>query len=365
MTELGVPPGRMAESTRDDRTAPWRARRGSSRRWPSWLSNSTSWSSVVGRAATRPRCTAPPPGLNIAMVEERRVGGTCLHRGCIPAKELLQTAEVLRTVQRAPEFGVDAGEPTLDLAPVAGAQAGGRRPADQGPRVAAQGPQGHRVRLGAARSPTPPRARSASPTAPRCRATTLVIATGSEPRSLPGLDFDGTRVLSSDHVLELDRGAGAGRDHRRRRDRLRVRVVARRHRQRGHAARGAAAHPRRPTDVDAGNVVARSFKKRGIKVQTGARVTGIEGARELTVTWETDAGEQSAVVDKVVVSVGRRAAAARASGSKAPASRSTSAASSSSTASMRTNVDGRVRGRRRRRHAAARARRLRRGDRRS
>ena len=40
-------------------------------------------------------------GLNIAMVEEERVGGTCLHRGCIPAKELLQTAEVLRTVRDA------------------------------------------------------------------------------------------------------------------------------------------------------------------------------------------------------------------------------------------------------------------------
>src|SRR5918992_4948236 len=54
-------------------------------------------------------------GLRIALVEEQRVGGTCLHRGCIPAKELLQTAEVLRTVAGAKEFGVDAGQPTLDL----------------------------------------------------------------------------------------------------------------------------------------------------------------------------------------------------------------------------------------------------------
>src|SRR5215471_20506446 len=54
-------------------------------------------------------------GLDVALIEEGRVGGTCLHRGCIPAKELLQTAEVLRTVQRAPDFGVDAGMPTLDL----------------------------------------------------------------------------------------------------------------------------------------------------------------------------------------------------------------------------------------------------------
>jgi dihydrolipoamide dehydrogenase len=60
-----------------------------------------------------------------------------------------------------------------------------------------------------------------------------------------------------------------------------------------------------PTDKDAGNVVTRSFKKRGINVQTSARVTGIEGSRELTITWETDAGEQSVVVDKIIVSVGR------------------------------------------------------------
>ena len=72
-----------------------------------------------------------------------------------------------------------------------------------------------------------------------------------------------------------------------------------------------------PTDKDAGNVVARSFKKRGISVNTSARVTGIEGATELTVTWETDAGEQSVVVDKIIVSVGRRRAAV-ASGSRRP-----------------------------------------------
>src|SRR3954465_4166119 len=54
-------------------------------------------------------------GLNIAMIEEERIGGACLHRGCVPAKELLQTAEVLRTVRGAKEFGVDAGQPTLDL----------------------------------------------------------------------------------------------------------------------------------------------------------------------------------------------------------------------------------------------------------
>ena len=55
-------------------------------------------------------------GMSIAMVEEERVGGTCLHRGCIPAKELLQTAEVLRTVREAATFGVLTSDPTLQLA---------------------------------------------------------------------------------------------------------------------------------------------------------------------------------------------------------------------------------------------------------
>ena len=51
-------------------------------------------------------------GLNIAMVERDKVGGTCLHRGCIPAKELLETASVFRTVGHAADFGVKASEPS-------------------------------------------------------------------------------------------------------------------------------------------------------------------------------------------------------------------------------------------------------------
>ena len=50
-------------------------------------------------------------GLNIAMVEKDKVGGTCLHRGCIPAKELLETGHVFRTVSGAKEFGVETGDP--------------------------------------------------------------------------------------------------------------------------------------------------------------------------------------------------------------------------------------------------------------
>ena len=53
-------------------------------------------------------------GLDIGIVENNVLGGTCLNVGCIPAKELLETAHVFRTVGHAGDFGVLAGEPTID-----------------------------------------------------------------------------------------------------------------------------------------------------------------------------------------------------------------------------------------------------------
>jgi dihydrolipoamide dehydrogenase len=53
-------------------------------------------------------------GLDIALVENRKVGGTCLHVGCIPAKELLETAATFRHVANAKEFGILADQPGID-----------------------------------------------------------------------------------------------------------------------------------------------------------------------------------------------------------------------------------------------------------
>src|ERR1700733_14983937 len=55
-------------------------------------------------------------GLSVSVVEREKVGGTCLHQGCVPAKEFLETASVVRTVAGAKEFGVQAGQPTVDFA---------------------------------------------------------------------------------------------------------------------------------------------------------------------------------------------------------------------------------------------------------
>ena len=181
MTGLGAPPGRMAGSaslTNGSRSCAGREARGGGRsgrairhrgprRWPGRLCH---------RAVRRRRRP------DIALVEEDRVGGTCLHRGCIPAKELLQTAEVLRTIQRASDFGIDAGgSPSLDLGRAAGPQAGGRRPAHQGPRDAAEGAQGHRRARAWRGRRRAAGTRARSPTAPRSQGANLVIATGSVP----------------------------------------------------------------------------------------------------------------------------------------------------------------------------------------
>ena len=140
------------------------------------------------------------------MVEEARVGGTCLHCGCIPAKELLQTAEVLRTVQGAAEFGVDAGQPTLDLADDA-------RPASsrsstgstsgletllKGRKVTVVPGTGTIARRRGA--PHPRLRRHRAPRSTRDPRDRVVAARAR----VPGFEFDGTRVLSSDHVLVLD-----------------------------------------------------------------------------------------------------------------------------------------------------------------
>ncbi len=243
-------------------------------------------------------------GLNVALVEESKVGGTCLHRGCIPAKELLQTAEVLRTVASAKEFGVDAGTPSLDLGvsqrrkqTVIDRLTKGLESLLAGRKVTVVPGTGSVVDGGARR------VRVSDGT--ELEGTALILATGSSPRPLPGLDFDGIRVLSSDDVLKLAEVPA------------RVAIVgggaigcefASFLRDVGSEVTILEALPQLLNGVDreAADAVVRAFKKRGIVAHTGVALSSVEGDTELVVGYSDSAGAaQTLMVDKVIVSVGR------------------------------------------------------------
>ena len=242
-------------------------------------------------------------GLQIALVEERRVGGTCLHQGCVPAKELLQTAEVLRTVAGAKEFGIDAGQPTLDLRT---SQTRKQQVVDRLTRGLESLLKGRKVTIvsgtGSIVDASAHHLRVSDGT--ELSGDALILAPGSQVRSLPGLDYDGSRILSSDHVLALDEVPG------------RVAII-------GAGAIGCEfaslladlgttvtlleALPRvlPVADAEISDGLARAFSNRGIDIHTGVRVTSIEGTRELGVGYESSEGSQTVIADKVIVSVGR------------------------------------------------------------
>ena len=143
-------------------------------------------------------------GLSVALVEKDKIGGTCLHRGCIPTKAMLHAAEVADSVRNGSQFGVHAAIDKVDLAGVvsyadsvvgriyrgvSGLISARQITVLQG---AGQLTQSHRRPIVTVGEQT-------------YQANNLVLATGSYPRSLPGLEIDGTKILTSEQALRLDR----------------------------------------------------------------------------------------------------------------------------------------------------------------
>ncbi len=243
-------------------------------------------------------------GLDIGLVEYRRIGGTCLHVGCIPAKELLETASVHRTVSGASRFGIEVGEPRLDWSvtmarkqKVVDQLVGGLRTLLKGREVTVYDGVG---RLGPERTVSVSGGGSGEVT---LGAPAVILAAGSVPRTLPGFDIDGRLVMTSDEFLSIESlprraavvGGGAiGCEFASLMADLGVEVTI------------LEALPQILTgcDPDAVKVVQRSFKKRRITVRTGVRVEGHEPDGD-TTTVRFGEGE-SVEVDLVVMAIGRR-----------------------------------------------------------
>ena len=234
------------------------------------------------------------------MVEKEKVGGTCLHRGCIPAKEFLETATVFRTVAGAKEFGIQASQPAVDFSI---SQARKQKVVDQLWKGLAGLMKSRKITT-VQGTGTLHRAKTVKvDDGTELKGKYVIIASGSVPRTLPGFDVDGKHVLTSDELLALDElpasaaviGGGAiGCEFASMMSDLGTQVTI------------LEVLPKLlpGCDKDVVDIVARSFKKRGIDVRTGVKVEGHEpGNGSTTVTFGDG---ESVTVDAIVMSVGRR-----------------------------------------------------------
>ena len=140
-------------------------------------------------------------GLKVGLVEKENLGGTCLHIGCIPTKALLHAAEVADSTRESEQFGVQASLDGIDMAGVNAYKDGVVERLFKGLTGLIKG-RGITVIEGAGRL-TGPREVTVDGTA--YSAEHVVLASGSYPKTLPGLDIDGQRILTSDEALRLDR----------------------------------------------------------------------------------------------------------------------------------------------------------------
>ena len=144
-------------------------------------------------------------GKRVALIEKDRVGGTCLHRGCIPTKALLHAAEIADHARDSASFGVLSTFEGIDVPGVLSYKNS----------VVDRLWKGLQSTIASRKIDTiEGSGRLESPTQVRVGDTVyeaehVVLATGSEPRSLPGLEIDGERVINSDHALQLDRVPGS------------------------------------------------------------------------------------------------------------------------------------------------------------
>jgi dihydrolipoamide dehydrogenase len=244
-------------------------------------------------------------GLSVAIVERDKVGGTCLHRGCIPAKEFLETAAVHRTIVGSHEFGIGVSDVSVDFSvsqdrknAVVDKLWKGLAGLLKGRKVTTYIGTGtlladHRVEV-----------LDGDDAGTVLVGRNVVLAAGSVPHVLPGFEVDGRWVMTSDEFLDLKElpasvavigGGVVGCEFASLLSDLGSKVTIL------EALDGILAG----CDGDIVRLVSRTFKKRGIDIVTGVRVESHTPSNDGKVT-TVKAGDQTFDVEAIVVSVGRR-----------------------------------------------------------
>jgi len=256
-----------------------------------------------GNAGYAAALRAAQLGLKVVMVESDKVGGTCLHRGCIPTKALLHSAEIIDTIKSSGNFGILASEPEVDWGKVLTYK-------DSVVSRLFKGLQGvlkaRKVEIVSGKGRLASRDTIEVESGQSVSADAVVLATGSYAKSLPFIKIDGKAFITSDHALVLDEipssviviGAGAvGLE------------LASVYRSFGAEVTVIEALPRLAPgeDEEVSKEFTRHFTKRGIKAHAGVKVVKAEtsgaGAK---VTFETAQGKSEVVeAERCLVAVGR------------------------------------------------------------
>ncbi|TGB04367.1 dihydrolipoyl dehydrogenase [Halobacillus salinus] len=256
-------------------------------------------------------------GLKVALVEKRELGGTCLHRGCIPSKALLRSAEVFRQTKEAAEYGVTTEEPTLNFVKVQERKQSIVDTLHKGVQgLMKKGKIDVYEGFGRILGPS-----IFSPTAGTISVEmnngdenemlipkNVLIATGSSPKSLPGLEVDGELVMTSDEALHMEElpesiiivgGGVIGIEWASMLADFGVEVTVLEY------MSGIL-----PTeDQDVSKEMLKQVKKKGVTVVTDAKVMPdtLDKSNGVTIEAEVDGESVKYKADKMLVSVGRSA----------------------------------------------------------
>ncbi|SDL63254.1 dihydrolipoyl dehydrogenase [Sediminibacillus halophilus] len=256
-------------------------------------------------------------GLKTAVVEKGKLGGTCLHQGCIPSKALLRSAEIFRQTKEADKYGISVSDPVINFLKV---QERKQNIID----TLHKGVQGLMkkgkidVYEGTGRILGPS---IFSPTAGTVSVEfengdenemlvpkNVIIATGSKPKTLPGLELDGDLVMSSDHALQMEElpasiiivgGGVIGIEWASMLADFGVKVDVIEYMDRIL-----------PTeDKDVAKEMVRQLKQKDITIHTGAKVAPESLRKEtgIEITAEINGEQKTFTAEKMLVSVGREA----------------------------------------------------------
>lgn len=256
-------------------------------------------------------------GKSVAIVEKGKLGGTCLHSGCIPSKALLRSAEVFSTMQHSEDYGIEASNVSLNFFKV---QERKQKIVDQLHKGVQYLMKKNKIEVieGQGRIIGPsifsPKSGAiavelANGEIETLLSENLIIATGSRPRTLAGLEIDGQFVMTSDEALQLEvlpksiliiGGGVIGLEWASMLSDFGVEVTVIEYE----------SHLVPLEDEEISKELERIFKKRKIKVVTGAKVIA-ESVKVVNNTVELQVELRGQLVsyqaDKVLVSVGRLA----------------------------------------------------------